>query len=181
MGLSLLILMSVLAADPQQPPSSSAPGDSSTKQGTTEPAPLDPNNLPVSLERIQKGLAKPQTVRLNPDRQVFRVEIFGEKPTVEDILGKDFWKGPVPYGGMTHQEFLNMVTPKDVQGMAAFSNKEGMIVAATSVALQWALQSAIHKYEEAKDNRAKEAAQKEVQEALDALRKARRAAGLDDK
>ena len=182
MGLSLLILMSALAAGPQQPPSSSASGDSaSTKQSTTPEAPLDPNSLPVSLARIQKGLAKPQTVRLNPDRQVFRVEIFGEKPTIEDILGKDFWKGPVPYGGMTHQEFLSMVTPKDVQGMAAFSNKQGVIVAATSIALQWALQSAIHKYEEAKDNRAKEAARKEVQEALDALRKARRAAGLDDK
>jgi hypothetical protein len=182
MGFSLLILMSALAAGPQQPPSSSANGDSaSTKQGTTTQAPLDPNSLPVSLARIQKGLAKPQVIRLNPDRQVFRVEIFGEKPTIEDILGKDFLKGPVPYGGMTHQEFLNMVTPKDVQGMAAFSNKEGIVVAATSVALQWALQSAIHKYEEAKDNRAKEAARKEVQDALDALRKARRAAGLDDK
>ena len=39
----------------------------------------------------------------------------------------------------------------------------------------------IHKYDEAKDNRAKEAARKEVQDALDALRRARRAAGLDDK
>ncbi|HEX2457097.1 MAG TPA: hypothetical protein VHI99_25585, partial [Vicinamibacterales bacterium] len=109
------------------------------------------------------------------------VEIFGEKPTIEDILGKDFLKGPVPYGGMTHQEFLSMVTPKDVQGMAAFSNTQGIVVAATSVALQWALQAAIHKYEQAKDNRAKEAARKEVQEALEALRRARRAAGLEDK
>jgi len=179
MSVPFLILLSALSAGVQQPPAATSAGtDASQKQAASPEATSD---LPVSLARIQKGLAKPQTVRLNPDRQVFRVEIFGQKPTIEDILGKDFLKGPVPYGGMTHQEFLSMVTPKDVQGMAAFSNKQGIIVAATSVALQWALQAAIHKYDEAKDNRAKEAARKEVQDALDALRRARRAAGLEDK
>jgi hypothetical protein len=183
MSVPFLILLSALSAGVQQPPAATSAGtDASQKQAASpEATSLDPDGLPVSLARIQKGLAKPQTVRLNPDRQVFRVEIFGQKPTIEDILGKDFLKGPVPYGGMTHQEFLSMVTPKDVQGMAAFSNKQGIIVAATSVALQWALQAAIHKYDEAKDNRAKEAARKEVQDALDALRRARRAAGLEDK
>ena len=142
-----LILLSALSAGVQQPPAATSAGtDVSQKQAASADATaLDPDDLPVSLARIQKGLAKPQTVRLNPDRQVFRVEIFGERPTIEDILGKDFLKGPVPYSGMTHQEFLSMVTPKDVQGMAAFSNKQGMVVAATSVALQWALQAAIHK------------------------------------
>jgi hypothetical protein len=74
-----------------------------------------------------------------------------------------------------------MVTPQDVQGYAAFSNKQGMMVAATSIALQWALQKAMDKYKQARNERAKAAAQKEVQEALDALRKARREAGLPDK
>jgi hypothetical protein len=82
---------------------------------------------------------------------------------------------------MTHREFLDMVTPKDVQGYAAFSNKEGLVVAATSVALKWALQKAIAHYQEAKDARAREGAKKEVQEALEALRKARQAAGLPEK
>jgi hypothetical protein len=82
---------------------------------------------------------------------------------------------------MTHQDFLDLVTPKDVQGYAAFSNKQGMVVAATSIALQWALQKALDKFKDARNERAKEAAQKEVQDALDALRKARREAGLPDK
>ena len=109
------------------------------------------------------------------------MEIFGRRPTIEDILGRDFLRGPVPYGGMTHQEFLNMVTPKDVQGYAAFSNKQGLAVAATSVALQWALQKAVQKYHDAKQEREREAARKEVEEALAELRRARRAAGLPDK
>jgi len=92
-------------------------------------------------------------------------------------------KGPVPVagGGMTHQEFLDLVTPKDVQGYAAFSNKEAATVAATSFALKWALLKAIQKFQDAKAEREREAARKEVQEALADLEKARIAAGLPPK
>jgi len=83
-------------------------------------------------------------------------------------------------GPMTHQEFLGMVTPKDVQGYAAFDNKQGMIVAATSFALNWALRQALQKLDDARTQRQKEAARKEVDDALAALRKARRDAGLPD-
>ena len=44
------------------------------------------------------------------------------------------------------------------EGYAAFSNKEAFTVAATSLALQWALQRAIHKLETANEERAREAA-----------------------
>jgi hypothetical protein len=73
------------------------------------------------------------------------------------------------------------MTPKDVQGYAAFTNKEGLMVAATSLALQWSLQKAIHKYEEAKTEHEKEAARREVQDALADLEKARIKAGLPPK
>jgi hypothetical protein len=82
---------------------------------------------------------------------------------------------------MTHQDFLDLVTPDDVKGYAPFSNGEGMMVAATSIALQWAVLKAVDKFKQAQDARAKEQARKEVEEALEALRKARRAAGLPDK
>jgi hypothetical protein len=137
-----------------------------------------PADLPVSLSRIQRALARPPAIRLEGERLVFRVEVLGRKPTIEDILGPDYLKGPVPYGGMSHQEFLNMVTPKDVQGYAAFNNREAFTVAATSFALQWALQKAIHKFETAKQEREREAARKEVQEALEDLERARARAGL---
>jgi hypothetical protein len=110
------------------------------------------------------------------------VEVLGRKLTIEDILGPDYLKGPIQsYGGVTHQEFLNMVTPKDVQGYAAFNNREAFTVAATSFALQWALQKAIHKFETAKQEREREAARKEVQEALADLERARAKAGLPPK
>lgn len=143
---------------------------------------VETDDLPVNLDRIQRALARPPALKLETKRSVFRVEVFGRKPTIEDILGPDYLKGPVPGGsGMTHQEFLSMVTPKDVQGYAAFSNKQAVTVAATSFALQWALRQAIQKFRDAKHDREREAARKEVDEALAALRKARRDAGLPDK
>jgi hypothetical protein len=84
----------------------------------------------------------------------------------------------VPHGAMTHREFLAMVTPKEVQGYAGFSNSEGMTVAATSALLQWTLQKALQKYNASSDERQREAARKEVLEALKALEDARAKAGM---
>jgi hypothetical protein len=180
---SVAVILVLTLGTPQSPATTpaAAPDEATTQQAQAPTPTVDPDSIGVSLERIQKGVAKPQALKLTENRQIYRVEIFGAKPTVEDILGPDFWRGPVPYSGMTHQEFLDLVTPKDVQGYAAFSNKQGMVVAATSIALQWALQKALDKFKDARNERAKEAAQKEVQDALDALRKARREAGLPDK
>jgi hypothetical protein len=156
---------------------------SETPPVASEPAvvTLNMDRLPIDLYKIQRALAKPPRIKLETQRSVFRIEIFGRRPTIEDILGRDFLKGPTPAGAMTHQEFLNLVTPKDVQGYAAFSNKQGLTVAATSLALQWALQKAIQKFNDAKEDRAREAAKKEVEDALAELRRARRVAGLPDK
>jgi hypothetical protein len=153
----------------------------STENGSASPPTLNIDRLPIDITKIQRALSRPPAIKLETNRTVFRVEIFGRTPTIEDILGPDYLKGPVPGGVMTHQEFLNMVTPKDVQGYAAFDNKQALTVAATSFALKWALQKAVDKYQSAKNERAREAARREVEEALAELRRARRAAGLPDK
>lgn len=175
-----LIIFWTSALPPQgTPPPQPVTPPPASQQTAPPQVKVDPEDLPVSLERIQRALAHTPKLRFDTnDKPVFRVEVFGEKPTIEDILGPDFHKGPVKYGGMTHQEFLNMVTPKDVQGYAAFSNAEGATVAATSFLLQWTLQKAIHKLREARDERAREAARREVLEALNELDKARAKAGL---
>jgi hypothetical protein len=179
----LIGLLSVQA--PQQSVPSGAPDAAPAPQasGTAQPSSSD---LPVSLSRIKRALAKPPSIRLleaqgRDGRPIYRVDVEGEKIDIQSILGRDFLRGPVSYGAMTHQDFLNLVTPNDVKGYAPFSNGEGLMVAATSIALQWAVLKAIDKLKGATDERAKENARKEVEEAVDALRKARRAAGLSDK
>jgi hypothetical protein len=176
-----LILLISLASSAPTP--LAAPQQTTPKKPEAEKPKIDPTiELPVDLDRIQRALAKTPMLRFDAEnRPVFRVQVFGDKPTIDDILGPDWQKGPVPYGGMTHQEFLNMVTPTEARGYAGFTNKEGMVVAATSLALQWTLQKAIRKFKETKDQREREAARKEVVDALNALEEARAKAGLTRK
>ena len=164
-------------------PQTTAPPGTATSQS---PAAQTTTDLPVSIKRIQRALSQPPSIRLiesksRDGRPLYRVDIEGERIDITSILGKDFVRGPASYGAMTHQEFLNMVTPDDVKGYAAFSNSQGIVVAATSIALQWAVLKALDELKEAKDERAKAQARKEVQDALEALRRARRAAGLPEK
>jgi hypothetical protein len=163
-------------------------GGPARASGTAASQPNGRSELPVDLERIQREIAREPAIQVparGPDEDTglptYRVQIDARKLTIEEILGPDYLRGAVPYGGMTHQEFLNMVTPTDVQGYAAFSNGQAATVALTSLALKWALKTALEEFHQAKDARAREAARKEVQEALEALRKARREAGLPDK
>lgn len=182
--MSVVLLAVLLSVTPQQ---GSAPGAESTPAApSSAPATGGSEDLPVSLERIQRALAKPPTIRivqteLRDGRQLFRVDVEAEKIDIQKILGKELLLGPAAYGGMTHQEFLNLVTPEGVRGYAPYSNSQGMVIAATSIALQWAVLKAIDKFKEARDEHAREAARKEVQDAVDALKKARAAAGLPDK
>jgi len=199
----LLVALSFVQATPVPVPPPSAgsrgsdssakppPPESSSQNPPTNPNPNDvqpaaADDLPVSLDRIQRALAAPGVLKIleptvRDGRPVYRVDIEGAKIDMRTLLGKEALRGPVPYGGMTHQEFLDLVTPDDVRGYAAFSNAEGITVAATSIALQWAVLKAIDALKKAKDAREHDAAAKEVEEALEALRKARRAAGLPEK
>ena len=150
-------------------------------QQPASPSPAPAEDLPVSLDRIQRALAAPPAIELKEQNPVFRLEVFGRKPTVEEILGEKFWIGPTPYGGMTHQDFLNMVTPELARPYAGFTGGHLLAQAALTLAEQWALKQAIKKYRGALNEREREAARKEVMEALAALEKARAAAGLPPK
>lgn len=182
---TVLFLLAVLAAPASSAWARQLDGESAPQPGepaATAPATgIDPDALPVNIDRIQRRLSRPPAIRPESGRTVFRTTVFGRNPTIDEILGPDWRKGPTPLGGMSHQEFLNVVTPKDVQGYAPYDNKQAMVIAATSFALQWALKQAVKKLDDAKTARQKEAAQKEVDEALADLRRARREAGLPDR
>ncbi|HJR60185.1 MAG TPA: hypothetical protein VJ813_12320 [Vicinamibacterales bacterium] len=175
-GIQALILAAALGAAPQQGGAPAPPA---------EPAPAPqanpPIELPVSLTRIQKALSRPPAIKPTTNRPVFRVEVFARKPTIEDILGPDYLLGPVPASGMTHQEFLHMVTPVEYRGMSMFTNGEAMTLAAVGLAFNWALMKAIDKLKEARTERAKEAARREVLQAMNELEAARKKAGLPPK
>ena len=163
----LAVAAALAGAPPQQ---SGQPGPAESVQATSN------IELPVSLARIQEAISRPPAIKPTANRPVFRVEVFARKPTLEDLLGPDYLRGPVPNAGMTHQEFLNMVTPEEFRGMAMFSNKEAITIAATSLLTQWALMKAVDKLKKASTERAKEAARQEVIEAMNELEAARKRA-----
>ena len=190
MSSATVLLFLLLQATPAQQSNGSPGSDPSTKPppaagaSETQPAPLD--ELPVSLTRIQRALSNPAALKvydpvMRDGRPVYRVDVEGAKIDLQTLLGQESLRGAVPYGGMTHQEFLDLVTPDDVRGYAPYSNAEGITIAATSIALKWAVLKAIDVLKKAQDAREQEAARKEVEEALEALRKARLAAGLPEK
>lgn len=131
----------------------------------------------MSLDRIQRALSAPPPLELKEQSPVFRLEVFGRKPTLEDILGEKFWIGPTPYGGMTHSDYLNMVTPELARPYAGFTGGHLIAQSVLTLAQTWALKQAIKKFQNALSDREKESARKEVMEALAALEKARRDAG----
>lgn len=172
-----LLLSLSLSAAPQQPPAT-APSSPPATEAAPTTAPSNPEDLPVSLDRIQRALAKPAPIQLKEQSPVFRLEVFGKKPTLEDILGEKFWIGPTPYGGMTHQEFMTMVTPQLAQPYAGFTGGHLLAEIGLTLAEQWGLKQALRKFRDAREESEREAARKEVMEALAALEQARREAGL---
>ena len=134
------------------------------------------SDLPVSIGRIQRALAGPAPIQLREEHPVFRLEIFGRAQTIEDILGEKFWLGPAPYGGMTHAEFMDMVTPQLNKSYAGFTGKYLVATAALTLMEQWAVKSAIKHFRDAKTERERAAASKEVLDAMTALERAKRAA-----
>ena len=153
---------------------------------TQQPPP--PDVPPVSIERIRKALSQPQTIDADA-APVFRVQVFGHNPKLEDVLGTEFWRGPArpaPGGAaLTHHELFAIVTPAEFRGMSMYTQGEAMTMMAVSIVGQWALEKvmqrvekAIEKSRQARKAREREEARKEVEEALAALRRARIAAGL---
>jgi hypothetical protein len=150
-----------------------------TQQAAAPPPAAD--DLPVSLDRIQRALSAPAPITLKEEHPVFRLEVIGAKPTLEEILGEKFWVGAAPYGGMTHKEFMDRVTPQQMQPYGDLTGKYLLADAALGLSEQWALKQALKKLHDAKSDHEREAARKEVMDALNELERERRAAGLPDK
>jgi hypothetical protein len=72
MMLPPVALIAILTLGAPQSPATPAPApDEAPTQQTPAPAPtVDPDSIGVSLERIQKGVAKPQGIKLTEKRQI---------------------------------------------------------------------------------------------------------------
>jgi hypothetical protein len=151
------------AAAQPAPPAPASPEDVRPQDTTTRQAVTRPNQpaeeppaveLPVSLDRIRKGVAA-ETVLVGsspsrPDLPRFFVRVEAT-PMFETFLeGFDLVHGPVPRTSFTHQEFLNMVTPKELYSSAGFGAAELLQAALVSKGLAWLADRAAERAGEAK-------------------------------
>jgi hypothetical protein len=111
------------AARPQQ-----VQGQAVQQAPRLEPLPT-PADLGISINRIRRELREIPPVKSTLLRYDFHVDVYGHSPKVDFFKDFDLSpKGAVRYGGMTHAEFLNVVTPQayrapsgDLLGLAAFA------------------------------------------------------------
>jgi hypothetical protein len=118
------------ASPGQQRPVPGAP-QAGARAETPAPAPAD---LGIDINRIRKELREIPPVKSALLRYDFHVDVYGQNPKIDFF--KDFDLSPngaVRYGGMTHSEFMDVVTPQaykaptaDVLGLAMFAVQQMM-------------------------------------------------------
>ena len=117
----VLAVPPVAAAQTQRPPTQ-------TQSQTQAPPPDPPDNLP----RIREAVNRPSTLKIENGQLRIYVKVIADWPTFADITkGYDLKNGPTGRGNpMSHREFLNMVTPKEMYSTAGIQPAE---------MLEWAL------------------------------------------
>lgn len=95
--------------------SPAAPAGSTPPQTTPE--------LPGNLAKIKDGVLAPNALNLDDTQGLrFYVNTVAPFPKFTDIVGNfNLRTGPVPYAGMTHNEFVQSTRPKDMYSSAGFT------------------------------------------------------------
>jgi hypothetical protein len=95
-------------------------GTPAAPAATAAPA-IDVSRLPIDLRRIEKSFRQ-TTIREERDGLNLRyfVDVYAKAPDIVLFTKEDnLLTGPVPYGGPTHREMLDMITPKEHRAPAA--------------------------------------------------------------
>ena len=82
---------------------------------------VDVSRLPIDLRRIEKSFRQ-TTIREQRDGLNLRyfVDVYAKAPAIVLFTKEDnLLTGPVPYGGPTHREMLDMITPQEHRAPAA--------------------------------------------------------------
>lgn len=146
-----------------------------TAQGTPTPAPPGATGSAVSeadLSRIRKALQTPATLNLDENQLRYYVRILAQRPNFLDFMkGYDFKNGPTRRGNpMTHQEFLAMVTPKEMNSSGGITAMETLQFAFTNWLGQSLVKKAIEDLRNAKSEREIQEIRDRIDRELAALR-----------
>ena len=124
-----------------------------------------------NLDRIRQLISRDPTIKLEDYRLRFYVEIVAKWPTFQEYVAKsDLRNGPTPYGGMTHQDFLNHVTPRDLYGSAGIKAHELLQFSIVNWLGQSLAKKAIESFRNAREESELRAIRARIEQELAALR-----------
>ncbi len=128
--------------------------------------------MQLDLGRIREGLAKPiPAKRFDDGRLRFFAETQQKLPSFKALtFGFDLFNGPVPGAGMTHQDFLTMVTPKYINSSAGIRAIETLEWGLVNYAAVWTVKRLYKELSEAKTAMRKRDIQQQIDRELAALK-----------
>ena len=128
--------------------------------------------LPVDLTRIKNALGTPVRVRIDDGKIRFYAETVAPGgPTFKQLsVNFDLRNGPVPGAGMTHQEFLTMVTPQVLYSSAGIQPLETLEWGLVNHLGWWAIRKLYKELSEATDERRIKSIRDQIDRELAALR-----------
>jgi len=129
---------------------------------------------PPDLDRIRDAVARDPAFKFDESQIRFYLQVLAPAPTFSDFVkNRDLMSGVVADAPMSHREFLDMVTPKELYSAAGIRPVEALQFAVTGLVGQIMLQRA---FESATDAwRARQI--RELNERIDAELAALRARG----
>jgi hypothetical protein len=149
------------------------PGGILAQSTTATPPPppppaVDTDQLPISVDRIQKKLEHAPAINMDLIRPNFRADVFGKALqwwTDIDWLG-DQPRLPQPSTPRWHDEFLSMVTPPQARLYGQSNDGELAQLVATSMVQAIVTRALVAKVRNASENRRRREARQEVDDAL---------------
>jgi hypothetical protein len=116
--MTVLMTLSLAVAAAAQEPAKATAAVPATRGAT---APVDVDQLPVDLSRIQRKLAKSADRQENDGLNLkFFIAVYAQAPQIRLYTQQDnLSSGPVPYGAPTHSQMMNQVTPQEYRAPAA--------------------------------------------------------------
>jgi hypothetical protein len=167
LAVAIALTMSVTAGAQDQ----TTPG---TPQQSTKPATPPPaaSQAASDLERVKAQLNRAPVLKLEDNQLRFYVEVVAKQPTIADVIGSyDLMNGPTRRGApMTHQEFLNMVTPQEFYGSQGIKSHELLQFALTNWLGQQIIKKAIEDIRNATSDREVEEIRARINRELAALK-----------
>ncbi len=157
-------------ASPSAPPSSTASAPSAPQDATSP----SQTTLPIDVAHVKEEAERQPAVKLDEQQLRFYVLILAKEPKFQDFIGSyDLKNGPTKGGApMTHQEFLNMVTPRELNELFGSTSASSFALfqsAVVNAAAQSLIRKGIQEIKQARNEREVQAIRERIDKELAAL------------